>query len=153
MPRQLPCAKFHSNHFTTTWMRAEWNFLRIWIMMEKSFMKWAYWCVLIINLPGLEIFEYFVSLSGLSSGKTFVKQSWSSPGKGRKRMCGDTISPSISMTQHKTAISPMYQQSCPKITIFYYVFFFQPMAVQHLVLKELGIFSKRFFFWCCSLWL
>ena len=27
----LPCAKFCSDHFTTIWMRAKWNFYRIWI--------------------------------------------------------------------------------------------------------------------------
>ena len=31
----VPCAKYHSDHFTTTWMRADWNFNRIWITMEK----------------------------------------------------------------------------------------------------------------------
>ena len=37
----VPCAKFHSDHFMTSWMRAVWNFHRIWITMEKSFVKWA----------------------------------------------------------------------------------------------------------------
>ena len=37
----VPCAKFHSNHFRITSMRLEWNFHRIWITMEKSFVKWA----------------------------------------------------------------------------------------------------------------
>ena len=37
----VPCAKFHGDHCTTTWMRAEWNFHRIWITMEKPFVKWA----------------------------------------------------------------------------------------------------------------
>ena len=36
----MPCATFHSDHFITTWMRAKWNFHRIWIMMAKSFAKW-----------------------------------------------------------------------------------------------------------------
>ena len=35
------CAKFHSNHFTTTWMTAAWNFHQTLIEMEKLFMKWA----------------------------------------------------------------------------------------------------------------
>ena len=37
----LLCAQFHSDHFATTWMRAEWNYHRFWITMEKSFVKWA----------------------------------------------------------------------------------------------------------------
>ena len=35
----LPCAKFHSDQFVSTWMNAEWTFHRIWITMEKSFVK------------------------------------------------------------------------------------------------------------------
>ena len=35
----VPCAKFYSNHLTTTWTRAEWNFCKIWITKEKLFMK------------------------------------------------------------------------------------------------------------------
>ena len=31
----ISCAKFNSNHFTTTWMRAELNIYRFWIMTEK----------------------------------------------------------------------------------------------------------------------
>ena len=37
----VPCAKFHCDHFATTNMRAEWNFHRIWVTMEKPFVKWA----------------------------------------------------------------------------------------------------------------
>ena len=37
----MPCAKFHSDHFTATWMRAEWNFNRIELRWKKSFVKWA----------------------------------------------------------------------------------------------------------------
>ena len=37
----MPCAKFRSNHFTATRIRAEWNFHQIWNTMEKSFLKWA----------------------------------------------------------------------------------------------------------------
>ena len=37
----ISCAKFHSNHFTTIWMRVECNFHWIWITMEKLFVKWA----------------------------------------------------------------------------------------------------------------
>ena len=37
----VPCTTFHNDHFTTTRMRAEWNFDRFWITMEKSFVKWA----------------------------------------------------------------------------------------------------------------
>ena len=37
----ITCAKFHSSHFVTTWMSAEWNFYRIWIMLGKSFVEWA----------------------------------------------------------------------------------------------------------------
>ena len=31
----MPCTKFHSNHLNTTWMRAKWNFYRIWNTMEN----------------------------------------------------------------------------------------------------------------------
>ena len=44
----MTCAKFHSDHFTTTWMRIEWNFHPVWIKMEKLLMKWApglVWCL------------------------------------------------------------------------------------------------------------
>ena len=37
----VPCATFHGDHITTTWMRAGWNFHRIWISMGTSFVKWA----------------------------------------------------------------------------------------------------------------
>ena len=37
----VPCAQFRSDHLTTTRMGSEWNFHRIWITMENSFMKWA----------------------------------------------------------------------------------------------------------------
>ena len=37
----VSCAKLHSDHFVTPWMSTEWNLLRIWITMEKSFVKWA----------------------------------------------------------------------------------------------------------------
>ena len=36
------CAKFHSDHCITTGMRAEYNFHRTWITMQKSFAKWAF---------------------------------------------------------------------------------------------------------------
>ena len=32
----VPCLTFHSDPFTTTWMRTEWNFHRMWITMENS---------------------------------------------------------------------------------------------------------------------
>ena len=35
----MPCTNIHSNHFTITWMRAEWLFNGIWNTMEKSFVK------------------------------------------------------------------------------------------------------------------
>ena len=37
----MACAKFHNDHLTTIWMRAEWNFHQIWIPMENLFLKWA----------------------------------------------------------------------------------------------------------------
>ena len=40
-PAVVPCAKFCSDHFISTWMRAKWNFHHIWIVMEKSLVKWA----------------------------------------------------------------------------------------------------------------
>ena len=36
----MQCAKFHSDHLM--WIRAEWNFHKIWITMEKSYVKWAH---------------------------------------------------------------------------------------------------------------
>ena len=33
----IPCAKFHSDHFTITWMRLEWTSHCIWITMEQSY--------------------------------------------------------------------------------------------------------------------
>ena len=40
-PAVVPCAKFCSDHFISTWMRAKWNFHHIWIVMEKLLVKWA----------------------------------------------------------------------------------------------------------------
>ena len=40
-PADVPCAKFCSDHFISTWMRARWNFHHIWIVMEKLLVKWA----------------------------------------------------------------------------------------------------------------
>ena len=37
----VPCAKLHSDYFTSTWMRAKLNLHRIWITMEKSLVKYA----------------------------------------------------------------------------------------------------------------
>ena len=36
-----PYAVFHNDHLIITWIREEQNVHRIWITMEKSFMKWA----------------------------------------------------------------------------------------------------------------
>ena len=38
----MPWAKFHCDHFNTTWLRLESNFCQIWIAMEKLFMKWVH---------------------------------------------------------------------------------------------------------------
>ena len=45
MTADVHCTKFHSNHFTISWMRAEWNFHRILITIEKSFVKGAPDCL------------------------------------------------------------------------------------------------------------
>ena len=37
----VPCAKFCSDHFISTWMRAKWNFHHIRIVMAKLLVKWA----------------------------------------------------------------------------------------------------------------
>ena len=37
----VSCAKFHSDHFTTIWMRTYWDLQRIWTTIEKSFVKRA----------------------------------------------------------------------------------------------------------------
>ena len=37
----VPCVKFYSDDFIATWIRAEWNFYRIWITLERSFVKFA----------------------------------------------------------------------------------------------------------------
>ena len=40
-PAVVPCAKYCSDHFISIWMRAKWNFHHIWIVMEKSLVKWV----------------------------------------------------------------------------------------------------------------
>ena len=42
IPRQHSC---RSDHFTTIWMKAEWNFHWILIMIIKSYVKWTQICV------------------------------------------------------------------------------------------------------------
>ena len=37
----VPWARFHSDHLTTIWRRAESNFHRIWFTIEKLFMEWV----------------------------------------------------------------------------------------------------------------
>ena len=41
----VACAKFCCDMVISYWIRAKWNFHRIWIVMEKSLVKWAkvYW--------------------------------------------------------------------------------------------------------------
>ena len=61
----MPCAKFYDDHMNTTWIKADWNFHQIWIIMEKTF-----W-----NVP-LTIFSTLLVLkpeySGISSVNTIV---------------------------------------------------------------------------------
>ena len=45
----VPCAKYNSDHFTITWMKAEWNFHWIWIAKEKFFAKWAHGLTCVIT--------------------------------------------------------------------------------------------------------
>ena len=40
-PAVVPCAKYCSDHYIIIWMRANWNFHHIWIVMEKLLVKWA----------------------------------------------------------------------------------------------------------------
>ena len=40
-PAVVPCAKYCSDHFISIWMGAKWNFHHIWIVMDKSLVKWA----------------------------------------------------------------------------------------------------------------
>ena len=35
------CAKFCRDMITSNWIKAKWNFHRIWIVMEKSLVKWV----------------------------------------------------------------------------------------------------------------
>ena len=37
----VACAKFCCDMITSNWIRAKWNFHRIWIVREKSLAKWA----------------------------------------------------------------------------------------------------------------
>ena len=37
----VACAKFCCDMVTSNWIRAKWNFHRIWIVMDKSLVKWA----------------------------------------------------------------------------------------------------------------
>ena len=37
----MACAKFCCDMITSNWIRAKWNFHRIWIVMEKSLVKWV----------------------------------------------------------------------------------------------------------------
>ena len=37
----VACAKFCSDMITGNWIRAKWNVHRIWIVMEKSLVKWV----------------------------------------------------------------------------------------------------------------
>ena len=37
----VACAKFCCDMVISNWIRAKWNFHRIWIVMEKSLVKWA----------------------------------------------------------------------------------------------------------------
>ena len=46
----VACAKFCRNIIISNWIRAKWNFHRIWIVMEKSLVKWV---------PGLLLFPHF----------------------------------------------------------------------------------------------
>ena len=52
----VPCARFHSDHLSKNLMRVEWNFHRIWITMEKSFVKWT------------PVHQWPVNLLGIVSG-------------------------------------------------------------------------------------
>ena len=40
----VPCAKFYGDHFTITWVRAEWNFQRIGITMENRWWNGSLFC-------------------------------------------------------------------------------------------------------------
>ena len=40
-PAVVPCAKYCSDHYIIIWMRANWNFHHICIVMEKLLVKWA----------------------------------------------------------------------------------------------------------------
>ena len=37
----MACAKFCRDMITSNWIKAKWNFHRIWIVMEKSLVKWV----------------------------------------------------------------------------------------------------------------
>ena len=37
----VACAKFCRDMITSNWIKAKWNFHRIWIVMEKSLVKWV----------------------------------------------------------------------------------------------------------------
>ena len=65
-PAVVPCAKYCSDHVISIWMRAKWNFHHIWIVMEKSLVKWVHDLIKSNSLTG------WVSSSHESSGDRMI---------------------------------------------------------------------------------
>ena len=58
----VPCAKYCSDHFIIIWIRAQWNFHHIWIVMEKLLVKWApAWHILISGQNSTNIMSTLLS--------------------------------------------------------------------------------------------
>ena len=67
----IPCAKFHSDHFITTWMRAGWMFHWIWITMEKRSWNWPQGNLLhVLLVGGVVLYWYFKSTTGVTSHRS-----------------------------------------------------------------------------------
>ena len=55
----VPFVTFHDNHLNTTWMGAEWNVHRIWVIMEISFPS-CWWFVTSSRLYGVTVRGDFI---------------------------------------------------------------------------------------------
>ena len=86
----VACAKFCCDVVISNWIRAKWNFHRIWIVMEKSLVKWA---------PGTQyikclrkILTLFPTIISTSSCAFFWHSGWSARQYRRKDIPLDVVS-------------------------------------------------------------
>ena len=69
----VACAKFCCDMITSNWIRAKWNFHRIWIVMEKSLVKWVL-VVLCCDVVTLSIPVDLCDLPKKNPGPLFTKK-------------------------------------------------------------------------------